>query len=310
MTGWDGSRYSHCLIEPSFASSTTPRRRNAQQSYATDTKKLAGRRLSTPILQPISDVVPPKPIVPMPSTLTVFMIVASSSARTRVRIHVVERAEQLLLGVQRSPRRGRRRCRRRRRPGCSPCPAPARPRAGCTCARPRGRGRRGRGGPVRTGTEYWTLVFSQPPPLSSSLTSISSRSHCSKWMTGVPGPEVVARVLAGDRVDRVRAQLAAAGRLGDGVANLLRHPDLVGADRHLDLEGRACRCPGRSRPRRRRPGRCSAAMMVSACADRVPAGSSPSAAFIAARTSGGRSVDVLTMSSRMLSKNAGNMARV
>ncbi len=51
------------------------------------------------------------------------------------------------------------------------------------------------------------------------------------------------------------------------------------------------------------------AMIVSACADWVPAGSSSSAVFIAARTSGARSVDVLTMSSSMLPKNAGNMAQ-
>ena len=50
--------------------------------------------------------------------------------------------------------------------------------------------------------------------------------------------EVVARVLAGDRVDRVRPQLAAPRRLGDGLADLLAHPDLIGADRRLHLEGR------------------------------------------------------------------------
>src|SRR5262249_53262172 len=42
------------------------------------------------------------------------------------------------------------------------------------------------------------------------------------------GPEVVARVLSRDRIDRVRPQLAAARRFGDGFANLLPHPDLVG----------------------------------------------------------------------------------
>src|SRR5262245_3044581 len=51
------------------------------------------------------------------------------------------------------------------------------------------------------------------------------------------------------------------------------------------------------------------AMMFSACAARVPAGSAPTADFIAARTSGGRSVDVRTMSCRTLSKNDGSMTR-
>ena len=34
-------------------------------------------------------------------------------------------------------------------------------------------------------------MFSQPPPLSSSFTSMSSRSHCSKCSTGVPGPRLL-----------------------------------------------------------------------------------------------------------------------
>ena len=49
-------------------------------------------------------------------------------------------------------------------------------------------------------------------------------------------------------------------------------------------------------------------MMERACADRVSGVSRFEAAFMAARTSGGRSVDVLTMSSSMLAKKSGNMA--
>src|SRR5690242_2042984 len=49
------------------------------------------------------------------------------------------------------------------------------------------------------------------------------------------------------------------------------------------------------------------AMMFSACEARVPAGSAPTATPIAARTSGGRSVDVRTMSCRTLSKKAGSI---
>ena len=49
------------------------------------------------------------------------------------------------------------------------------------------------------------------------------------------------------------------------------------------------------------------AMIVSACDDRVAAGSATSACFIAARTSGGRSVEVRTMSCRTLSKNEGSI---
>ena len=50
--------------------------------------------------------------------------------------------------------------------------------------------------------------------------------------------EVVARVHAGDRIDRIRAQLAASRRLGHRVPNLPPHPELVGANRCLHLEGR------------------------------------------------------------------------
>ena len=52
------------------------------------------------------------------------------------------------------------------------------------------------------------------------------------------------------------------------------------------------------------------AMIVSACEARVPAGSASSEVFIAARTSGGRSVDVLTMSCSTLSKNEGSIRTV
>ncbi len=51
-------------------------------------------------------------------------------------------------------------------------------------------------------------------------------------------PEVVAAVLAGERIDGVRPQLAAPGRFGHRVLDLLLDPDLVHADRGLDLEGR------------------------------------------------------------------------
>ena len=49
------------------------------------------------------------------------------------------------------------------------------------------------------------------------------------------------------------------------------------------------------------------AMIVSAWAERVPVSSCPMAALTAARTSGGRSVDVLTMRSRTESKNCGSI---
>src|SRR5580693_4492521 len=52
------------------------------------------------------------------------------------------------------------------------------------------------------------------------------------------------------------------------------------------------------------------AMIVSACEARVPAGSAASDVFIAARTSGGRSVDVRMTSWSTLSKKDGSMVCV
>src|SRR5206468_10451130 len=50
--------------------------------------------------------------------------------------------------------------------------------------------------------------------------------------------EVVARVRAGDRVHRIRPQLAAPRGLGHRLADLLPHPDLIRANGHVDLESR------------------------------------------------------------------------
>src|SRR5208283_2675994 len=77
-----------------------------------------------------------------------------------------------------------------RAPGAQPCPCacqtawrrhfltPARSRpARPTCSKSHG-------------SEYWMFLFSQPPPLRISFTSISSCSHCSKWITGVSSPRL------------------------------------------------------------------------------------------------------------------------
>jgi hypothetical protein len=52
------------------------------------------------------------------------------------------------------------------------------------------------------------------------------------------------------------------------------------------------------------------AMMFSACDERVPTGSAATAVLIAARTSGGRSVEVRTISCSTLSKKSGNIRAV
>ena len=71
-------------------------------------------------------------------------------------------------------------------------------------------------------------------------------------------PEVVAGVLAGNRIDGVRPELAAPRGFGDRLTDLLPHPDLIGADRHLDLERRHAGVLADRPLARLPPDRCSA----------------------------------------------------
>jgi hypothetical protein len=119
---------------------------------------------------------------------------------------------------------------------------------------------------------------------------------------GRAGTQIGSGVFAGDRVNRIGPQLAAASRLRHGVENLFPHLDLVGANRRLHLEGRhasvladgAFTLLGEvdvlgddrerlARLRRRRLLR--------------------HRRFHRRRTSGGRSVEVFTTSDTTLSKN-------
>ncbi len=50
--------------------------------------------------------------------------------------------------------------------------------------------------------------------------------------------KIVAGVFPRNRIDRIRTELAAPRRFGNRLANLLAHPDLIGADGHFDLERR------------------------------------------------------------------------
>ncbi len=53
---------------------------------------------------------------------------------------------------------------------------------------------------------------------------------------GRSGAEIVAAVLAGERIDGIRPQLAALGRFGHGLENLLLHQDLIHGCRRLDFK--------------------------------------------------------------------------
>ncbi len=153
------------------------------------------------------------------------------------------------------------------------------------------------------------LVFSQPPPLRTRRTSISSRSHCSKWIAGEPGPRLLPEFLP------VTGSTEFGRSLPRRVASAMASRICCAIQTSFAPSGTLISNVGRPVSWQMAPSPAAAwsmfsAMMASACDDWVPAGSSPSAAFMAARTSGGRSVDVLMTSSRMLPKNAGNMARV
>ena len=123
-----------------------------------------------------------------------------------------------------------------------------------------------------TGTEYCALVFSHPPPLRMSLTSTSSRSHCSKWMIGVPGPRLspefvpviestefgrslprrVASATASRTCWRIQIWSAATGTLISKVG--------------MPVSWQIAPSPSAARSM-------FSAMIVSACEERVPAGS-------------------------------------
>ena len=152
------------------------------------------------------------------------------------------------------------------------------------------------------------FMFSQPPPFRTSLTSISSRSHCSKWMTGEPGPRLFPEFLPvtestefGRSLPR-RVASAMASRICCAI-----HISFAPIGTLISKVGRPV--SWQIAPSQSAAWSMFSAMIVRACEAWVPGGSVPSAAFMAARTSGGRSVDVFVTSSRMLPKNAGNMAK-
>ena len=112
--------------------------------------------------------------------------------------------------------------------------------------------------------------------------------------------QIVAAVLAGERIDGVGPQFAAARGLRDGLLNRLL--DARSGSRRPACGPRtsACPCPGRWGLNRRRPCRCSDRIMSKACEDCVSGVSSFAAMFMAWRTSGGRLVDVWVISSSKL----------
>ena len=114
-------------------------------------------------------------------------------------------------------------------------------------------------------------------------------------MIGVPGPRLSPEFLPVMESTELGRSLPRRVASAIGFANLLAHPDLIGAHGHL-ISKVGMPVSWQMAPSVSTARSMFCAMIVSACDDRVPAGSAPSAVFMAARTSGGRSVEVRTMS--------------
>ena len=142
-------------------------------------------------------------------------------------------------------------------------------------------------------------MFSQPPPFSSSLTSIESFSHCSKWMIGVPGPRLspeLAPVIESTEFGRSiprRVASATASRICARIQIWFAPTGVLTSKVGMPVSWHIAPSPSAA-------WSMFSAMIRSACADRVPPGSAVIAVRIAARTSGGNSVEVLTMRSSTL----------
>ena len=150
-------------------------------------------------------------------------------------------------------------------------------------------------------------MFSQPPPFRMSFTSISrSFSHCSKCTMGVPGPRLsplFSPVNESTELDRSlprRVASAMAARISFFITIWLAPTGAFTSKVGIPVSWQMAPSPSAA-------WSMFCAMMASACAERVPGSSCFMAAFMAARTSGGRSVDVRTTSDRTLSKKADGM---
>ena len=241
-------------------------------------------------------------MVPMPSLLTSPMIDASSSRQPRIRVDVVERAEQLLLGVHvaggaiaadaDADGAGRAALALRLPDRVQDALAHAFERA---VGAPEVRQLRGQrvlrvhvlAAAALENQLHLDLVVVLP------LLEVDDRRARA---------EVVARVLAGERVDGVRPQLAApvasatASRICFFITIWLAPTGVLTSKVGMPVSWQMAPSPSAARSM-------FCAMIASACADCVPASSRDMATFMAARTSGGRSVDVRTTSDTTLSKN-------
>src|ERR1700722_6195311 len=150
------------------------------------------------------------------------------------------------------------------------------------------------------GSEYWMFLFSHPPPLRISFTSISSSSHCSKCITGVSVPRLLPLffpVSESTEVGRNLPRLVASAtalRIAFFTAIWLTPTGVCTTNVGMPVSWQIG--PSSSCAMSIFEG-----MMFSAWDDCVPGVSPPIAIPIACRTSGGRLVEVWVMSSMRLS---------
>src|SRR3954453_15884483 len=143
------------------------------------------------------------------------------------------------------------------------------------------------------------FLFSQPPPFNISFTSTSSCSHCSKWMTGVSSPRlfplffpVIESTELGRSLPR-RVASATASRIAWRRRIWLTPTGVCTKNVGIPVSWQIGPSSSTAMSTFDR-------MMSSACDACVPGVSSWAAIDIAARTSGGRFVDVCVISSRRL----------
>ena len=137
---------------------------------------------------------------------------------------------------------------------------------------------------------------------------MSSCSHCSKCTTGVPGPRLLPEflpVIESTEFGRSLPRLVASA----SASWICFFIQIWFAPTGVLISKVGMPVSWQIGPSQDSAWSMFCAMTVSAWFDREPAGSVPSAVVMAARTSGGRSVEVRVMSSTMLSKNAGSIMK-
>ncbi len=226
------------------------------------------------------------------------MMRASSSARTGFGVDVVERAEELLFCDIIASARGQlpmHTFHQRRARSLDPAPATPHGRGICGRLQEFGILLRPRRFSSVAGRAYCALCFSQPPALEDELGLRSRPAPTARSESGVPCPRLSPLFLPVSESTELGAKLAqfCQQRLRDRHKDGVPDPDLIHTDRRVDVEGRhagnsdtdGAGIVGHAMSMFEK-------MMLSACDAWVSGFSARPVALMAARTSGGRLVEV------------------